>query len=209
MNLRGSLTAITVAALHVLAVTSPATAQQTPFDQLIERFRSGRVFEAAFSHEYVDSYTEDTVVTQGTIWVGDDEYKVQNQQQVVVVDGETSRVYDANRNRVIISNYEPSEDDFAPSRFLNGVDSTFTVQQQQSAGGDSVLIRLASTDPLAVFKRVEITLSGELVPLRIFALDQVDNRITTTFRNGRFEPGREKLFVLEYPEEAEIIDMRK
>lgn len=207
MNLRGSWLALITAVILVLTGASLATAQHTPFERLIDRFRSGQIFKAEFTHEYADSYTEDTVLTEGTIWVGDDEYKVQNRQQVVVVDGEMSRVYDANRNRVIISKYEPSEDDFAPSRFLNGADSTYVVRKQEKKGG-IILIVLDSPDPFSEFKTVEITLDEDLVPLRIFAIDQVDNRITTRFQDGSFMPDREDLFVLTYPEEAEIIDMR-
>ena len=208
MNLRGSLLVILVAAVQVLAGSGPAAAQQqSPFDRLIERFRNGEIYRAEFTHEYADSYTKDTVVTEGTIWVGDNEYKVRNRQQVVVVDGGMSRVYDAGRNRVIVSKYEAAEDDFAPSRFLNGADSTYTVEEQTRRNGNTHIV-LTSSDPFSEFSVVEITLDDQLVPLRIFALDQVDNRITTTFRSGRFIPEREEMFVLEYPEKAEIIDMR-
>ncbi len=183
-------------------------AQQTPFDQLINQFKGqDLVFRAEFDHQYIDSYTGDTVTTSGTIWVGEDKYKVQNNQQTVVVDGETSRVYDKNRNRVIVSKYVAEEDDFAPSRFLNGTDTTYTVKEQEQTEGQTRII-LASTDPFSVFQRVEITLGKGLVPRKIFARDQAENRITTFFNSGSFIKPEQQLFVLKYPDQAEIIDMR-
>lgn len=193
--------------LLFLTGVSPLLAQQTPFDRLIDRFRNGQIFESGFNHVYVDSYTGDTVKTSGTIWVGDDEYKVRNSKQTVVVDGTYSRVYDDNRNRVIISKYEPEEDDFAPSRFLNGADSTYVVEEQRKSG-NNMLITLRSEDPFAIFKQVEITLDPNLTPLKIFAKDQADNLITTTFGSGTFKQRQAGLFVLEFPDSAEVIDMR-
>lgn len=190
-----------------IAVASPLFAQQTAFDKLKERFESGEIFNAEFSHQYVDSYTQDTVSNKGSIWVGEDKYKVRTQNQSVVVDGETSMVFDDSRNRVIMSKYEPAEDDFAPSRILNGADSTYSIERQEQRQG-RVYITLTSGDPFAVFKEVEITLSEELIPLKIFAQDQADNLITTTFKKGSFVAAEQSMFHLDYPEGAEIVDMR-
>ncbi|MDZ7691815.1 MAG: outer membrane lipoprotein carrier protein LolA [Balneolaceae bacterium] len=165
------------------------------------------MFQSQFNHQYVDSYTGDTVATSGTIWVGENKYKVQNEQQKVVVDGVTSKVYDENRNRVIISKYEPEEDDFAPSRFLNGTDTTYTVQSQQQ-DGNQTLIRLASSDPFSIFQQVEITLGPGLIPQKIFARDQADNLITTSFNSGSFIEPKSNLFELSFPDNSEIVDMR-
>lgn len=199
------LTAVSLFFLVLIAI--PSFAQQTAFDRLKNRFEQGEIFMAEFVHTYEDSYTGDSTSSKGTIWVGRDKYKVRAQNQSVVVDGETSMVFDGNRNRVIISTYEPAEDDFAPSRILNGADSTYVIESQERRDG-KVFITLSSEDPFAVFKRVEIALSPELIPLSIFAVDQADNRITTTFENGSFVPLEEGMFHLDYPEGAEIVDMR-
>lgn len=207
MNLKGNLFATVLAALQIMSGTTFTLARQTPFDKLIDKFSNGQVFQAEFQHQYIDSYTKDTVVTRGAIWVGEEKYKVQNKQQTVVVDGVSSRVYDETRNRVIISRYEPEEDDFAPSRFLNGADSTYIVKQQEKIGNE-IHITLNSTDPFAVFKKVEITLDQSFTPLKIAARDQAGNLITTTFQSGSFMPNQGNIFVLDYPPDAEMIDMR-
>ncbi len=209
-NLKGNFfpTVFAAALLIIITVLSnPVLAQQSAFDKLKQRFDEGEIFHAEFQHRYIDSYTQDTVSNKGSIWVGEDKYKVRTQNQSVVVDGETSMVFDDSRNRVILSKYEPTEDDFAPSRILNGADSTYTIESQERHDG-KIFINLVSEDPFAVFQKVEITLNTDLEPLRIFAKDQADNLITTSFKEGRFIAPEQGMFNLDYPEGAEIVDMR-
>lgn len=190
-----------------LGISQNALAQDESFAKLKAKFEEGQIFQAGFLHESIDSYTQDTVARTGDIWVGENQYKVLAPNQTVVVDGKTSKVYDENRNRVIISKYEPSEDDFAPSRILNGIDSTFTVETQEQRDNE-IYIRLASDDPFAIYKKVEIYLNRALIPQKIRAVDPVDNIITTTFRNGRFVKSTDQLFTIDYPDDAEVVDMR-
>lgn len=206
-NLNGKLPATLFIFLLFLGFSSLVHAQEDPFSKLKQKFEEGAIFKADFYHESVDSYTQDTVSRSGQIWVGEQQYRIQARQQSVVVDGKTSMVYDENRNRVIISKYEPEEDDFAPSRILNGVDSTFTVKEEGKKNGQ-VYIRLTSDDAFAIYKEVEIFLSQKLIPQKIRAVDPVDNVITTTFEEGSFIAKQEEMFSLEYPDDAEIIDMR-
>lgn len=191
----------------LLGLSLPLYAQETPFDKLKERFESGEVFSADFRHQSIDSYTQDTVESDGWIWVGETQYKVRTDQQSVVVNGKTSMVYDNNRNRVIISKYEPSEDDFAPSRILNGIDSTFTVATEEWRD-DRYYVRLTSEDPFAIYKEVEIYLSKQLMPQQIRAVDPVDNVISTRFDDGKFMSGNDETFHLDYPDGAKVVDMR-
>lgn len=188
-------------------VAGTGYAQDPSFEQLKQKFESGEIFKANFNHKYVDSYTEETVENSGEIWVGENQYKVDSPNQLVAVNGDISRVYDSERNRVIVSEYVPEEDDFAPSRILNGIDSTYTIDDQEKKG-DNYLITLSSDDPFALFQNVEITLNSNLIPLKIFVRDPADNLITTTFSGGSFINKRENIFELEYPANAEIIDMR-
>ncbi|GAA5523225.1 outer-membrane lipoprotein carrier protein [Fodinibius salicampi] len=206
-SLSDRLVQFLITALLLGGIPVMAGAQDAPFEQLKMKFEDGQIFSADFHHQSVDSYTQDTVSNNGLIWVGNEDYKVRTDQQTVVVDGKISTVFDRNRNRVIISNYEPSEDDFAPSRILNGIDSTFTVTEEMKQG-NQFYIQLTSEDPFAIYKKVEIVLSEALIPQQIRAVDPVDNIITTEFKNGTFLPPEEELFELDYPDSVELIDMR-
>lgn len=195
-----------VVLLLVIGAPASLTAQTPQFDQLRSLFDDGMIFEASFVHEYQDSYTGEQTRNEGTIWIGRESYRVEGSDQVMVVDGEISRVYDRARNRLLISTYEEEEDDFAPSRMLQGVDESYRVSEEQQ--GRFLVITLRSDDPFAIFGSVEITLNGEGVPLSIHAVDQAENNLITEFRNGRFREPSYRLFELEVPESAERVDLR-
>lgn len=200
------LTAIfLISALTLLSATT-AIAQTPNFDQLKQRFDAGQVFVAEFDHTYTDSYTDEIVSSSGNIWIDKVRYKLESEGQTIVVDGEISRVYDENRNRVIVDNYNPEDDDFAPSRMLSGIDSTYIVSEEQV--GRNTRITLKSTDDFVVFVRVEIVIDGNLHPLEISAWDISENEIVTSFKNGRFADPEAGLFELKYPDNAEVVDMR-
>lgn len=182
--------------------------QNTPeFDRLKSAFEGNLVFTATFSHEYNDSFTGEQQITEGTIWIGKEQYKIEGNNQRMVVDGEFSRVYDKIKNRVIISEYIEEEDDFAPSRMLQGVDSSYAVSEQPENQNQTLII-LTSEDPFSVFSKVSIYLDDDGNPLRIEAIDQAENSLITTFSSGRFVEEGPETFELNVPEGAEHIDLR-
>ncbi len=185
-----------------------AQAQSTPaFDELKAFFEEGYVFEAEFTHLYRDDFTGSEQLTEGRIWIGKNHYKIEGDNQQMVVDGEISRVYDGLKNRVIISEYIEEEDDFAPSRMLQGVDDTFTVSETELNNGNTEIL-LISDDPFSVFKEVKITVNSERNPLKIEAVDQVENELTTTFSSGVFVEESPEQFELDIPDDADIVDLR-
>ena len=206
-NLMDKLVATLLFITVGVGFSQSAVAQEKPFAELKQTFEDGAIFKADFHHQTIDSYTQDTVASNGQIWVGRQEYKVQAGHQTVVVDGKISKVYDRQKNRVIISTYVPEDDDFAPSRILNGVDSTFVVQKEEKQNSE-VYIQLTSDDSFAIYQEVEIFLSAKLIPQKIVAVDPADNIITTTFSDGIFIDKKDDLFSLEYPQNAEVVDMR-
>lgn len=188
-------------------IFSIAAIAQTPnFDKLKNKFDEGQVFMANFEQTFTDSYTGEVTKSEGKIWLDKVRYKLESDGQVVVVDGETSKVYDPSRNRVIVDTYNAEEDDFAPSRMLSGIDSTYSVSEEKS--GSQTKIILVSNDDFAVFVRVEILIDNQFRPVKITAWDISDNEILTTFTGGTFLEPEENLFRLDHPENAEVVDMR-
>lgn len=194
-------------AVAVLLLSTTLFAQNTSFNQLKTKFQEGMVFSGDFSHSYYDSYTGETITSEGEIWIGEQSYKLASEGQLLVVDGLTSRVYDEQRNRLIISDYSEDDDDFAPSRMLNGVDSTYTVTEKNSGSGKKTIV-LETEDEFALFIRVEIVVDRNNNPVSITAYDFSDNVITTRFKNGKFIKDKGQLFMLTYPKDAEIVDTR-
>lgn len=184
------------------------SAQDTPaFDQLKLKFEDGMIFHAEFSHRYEDSFTGETQNNEGVIWIGKEQYKIEGSDQVMVVDGDLSRVYDSQKNRVIISDYIEEEDDFAPSRMLQGVDDSYSVSESSLHDGRTEIV-LQSDDPFSIFVTVTILLHSNGNPEEIKALDQAENLLVTSFSNGTFTEPTEGLFELETPADAELIDLR-
>lgn len=184
------------------------TSSDTPrFDRLKQQFENNRVFYAHFSHEYNDTFTGEQQLTTGTIWVGKERYKMLSGDNLMVVDDNISRVYDHSKNRVIISDYIEDEDDFAPSRMLQGVDDTFSVTESEYSNGQT-LIRLTSDDPFSVFIEVSILLDRDGIPVSIEAIDQVENQLITRFTHGLFIAEEDETFEFTYPANAEKIDLR-
>jgi len=180
---------------------------QTTFEQLRSRFDEGQIFKAQFSHTYLDSYTEESTTSDGQIWINAVGYRLESEPQVIVVDGTLSQVYDGSRNRVIISDYEADEDDFAPSRMLSGIDETYTSSESDLENGN-VLITLETDDDFAAFITVEIEVDANFIPIKITAYDIADNIISTIFESGEFIAEDESVFEFTHPEDAEIVDMR-
>ena len=190
-----------------LFVVGDLFAQTPQFDRLKVNFEENRIFEAGFSHLYKDAFTGEEQYSEGKIWIGKEKYRIEGDLQTMVVDGEVSTVYDQSRNRVIISDYIEEEDDFAPSRMLQGVDESFEVSERTLQNGNSE-ITLTSEDPFTVFKTVTIFLNSDGNPEEIVAVDQVENELVTTFNNGFFTDEETDLFRVEVPADAELIDLR-
>lgn len=186
---------------------SNVDAQDKIFPKLRANFENQKVFVADFEHTYFDSYTEESLTSEGKIWVSSEKYRLDSENQLLIVDGETSRVYDEVRNRVIVSEYSEEDDDFAPSRMLNGVDSTYRISEIMLEN-DHTKIVMTTDDDFALYLRVEIIVDSKANPVSITAYDFSENEIITTFKNGAFLPKNEELFVLAYPQDAEIVDTR-
>jgi len=198
----------TLAILFVGMTLSTALSAQTTLEQLRSKFDNEQVFISEFQHSYLDSYTQESTNSIGEFWINFDNYKLTGEQQTIVVDGKLSRVYDANRNRVIISDYEPDDDDFGVlSRMLSGEDDSYTSTESELDNGHT-LISLVTDDDFATYLSVEIEVDENLQPLKITAYDIADNIIITTFENGVFMQADSSFFEFTHPEDAEIVDMR-
>ncbi len=196
-----------IALLLALYIASAIKIEAQSLDSLRATFEEGDVFTSAFEHIYKDTFTGENQTTTGTIWIDSSQYKIISGNSIMVVDGEVSYVYDSTKDRVIISEYVEEDDDFAPSRMLQGVDSSYTISEQSLDEG-GVRIQMVSDDPFSVFSEVFVSLNESGVPQRIEAIDQVENELITTFFDGRFISASDTLFRFPNPEGAEVIDLR-
>ncbi|MGM0739435.1 MAG: LolA family protein [Bacteroidota bacterium] len=188
--------------------TVNATEIETGLDRVRTQFKEGKVLHAQITHELTDAYTGETQVVEGRLWISREKYKIIADHQSILVDGETSMVYNQLQNKLIISEYEPEEDDFAPSRFFSEGDDLFQVVDITDEG-EATCFLLRPDDPFELFTEVSIYLKDDLTPIRIDATDQMDNTLSTRFTDAWYMEDAESVFVLDYPDDAEIIDLRK
>jgi outer membrane lipoprotein-sorting protein len=199
------LALVLIAPAQLLAQTE--STGNKPFDTLRSRFAKGELFHSQLNHSFIDSYTGDTLTTLGEVWIDKDRYKLSMRSGLVIVDGNTSHVYNSEKNQVIISPYNPDEDDYAPSRFLHGSLNEYTIKNGPVNGRNSVVV-MTSDDPFALFSAIEIELDDKALPIRITAVDQSGNTIISRFSFGEFQKQDAQVFSLNYPKSAEIIDLR-
>lgn len=174
---------------------------------LKKRFATGGVFRAEMTHTHVDAFTGDTTFTYGRIWLARDGYKVETADQMIVVHAGVSQVHHRLQKKLILSRYDPEEDDFAPSRFLGGQGDRYRASETRRNGRPR--IDLAFTDPFDLLRTARIELGGDGLPIAIEAVDQADNRMRTRFEFGRFTADSTGVFRLPVPAGTQIVDLRK
>lgn len=184
------------------------TEVETGLDRVRAKFKEGKVLHAQITHELTDAYTGETQVVEGRLWISREKYKIIADHQSILVDGEISMVYNELQNKLIISEYEPAEDDFAPSRFFSEEEDLFQVVDITGME-EATRFLLRPDDPFELFTEVSIYLKDDLTPIRIDATDQMDNTLSTRFADAWYMEDAESVFVLDYPDDAEIIDLRK
>jgi hypothetical protein len=186
------------------------TDSMTVLDRISARLQQGDVFHAQMQHQFVDGFTGDEVLTEGEVWVASDGYKIITDAQHISVQDDVSTVYNMREQKVIISTYYPEDDDFAPSRLLGSYSDRFSITGVETPEEGYKRIILESTDPFEVITTARLLIDeSSLLPVGMFAEDQTSNTYETMFSQGRYTTESEVDFSLDWPEQAEIIDLRE
>ena len=190
-----------------LLLGDPLLAQVNYLNLIQDNLRHGAILSAQFNHDFIDAYTQETSRNEGSIWIGWQQYRIETVGQIIVVNGELSKVLDRRRNRVIISEYDSELDDFAPSKIIGGLGNTYQVVDTKSRQNTQEF-NLQSSDAFSTFKQMSIRIDSDLKPVDLSALDMGANRMQTSFSEVKYLSSSSNLFELIIPEGAEIIDMR-
>lgn len=182
------------------------SAQVPPIDELRQKLESEMVFIAEIEHRMYDPFSNTNSDFSGQIIIGLNAYKVISDQRSYLVFNGESKVYEPEEARLLVSDYDPEEDDNAPSRFLYEVDDVYTVDYKSHDKGSTV--RLTSDDPFELYYEVIIEFDNQGMPLSIKAVDQANTELLTRFKNGRFSASADSFWSLEIPQGVEVIDLR-
>lgn len=191
----------------LIMTTISLKAQSPTLQDLKEKFRSGKVFHSDFDQSETISYTGETTYNQGEIWVSNNAYKVRLDGRVILVKGDSTQNYEEDRNRLLISEYNAAESEFAPSRLLEGSEEYYESSEKEVSEGTEVTLNVL--DEFSELTQVVIVLDFQLRPVRIRTVDFSDNVTEITFNTGEFIDLTEDIFTIDVPESAEIIDLRE
>jgi outer membrane lipoprotein-sorting protein len=200
MNKSGFLLAVFLSSVQLFA-------QAPPIDALRQELESGKVYVARMNHKMYDSFSNSTTRFSGEIVIGINAYKVTSSERSYLVYNGESKVYETNENRLLISDYDPEEDDNAPSRFLYEVDDVYEINYRTLEQGSTV--ELTSNDPFELYYKVTIRFDADGNPLSVKAIDQADTELLTEFEDGRFVTPEQDLWKLDLPDGVEVIDLRE
>lgn len=196
-----------VITLIILGTASLHLSAQSPtLEKLKQKFESGLVFTSDFDRSETVEYTGETNYNSGVIWISNDAYKVEMDLRSVVVDGETTQTYEEDRNRLIISTFDPAASEFAPSRLLEGSEEFYEATEREVSEGTEITLEVL--DDFSELVNIVIVLDFELRPVRIRTRDFSDNISEIEFNTGRFVDRSDDIFLISVPDDAEIIDLR-
>jgi hypothetical protein len=198
----------------IILFSSPVSAFQiekpkSGLKNLKAKLNSGQVFHATITHSFIDTFTGDTLFTFGKIWIYKNGYRLESEARTIAVNDSISQVYNSLKEQLIISPYTASEDDFAPSRFIQASETDFTIQEKSDINAEQWIIKLTSKDDFALFKSIDLTLDKWFGPVAVQAKDQNGNVNTTLFTNSAWQNYEPRILVIDYPESTEIIDLRE
>lgn len=196
-------------ALLVLSVfyVENAFAQISGLEQLREHLKKGQVFKAEIFHTFVDSFTGDTLISSGDVWIHQNGYRLIMDDRIIAVFDTTSMVYNTIKDQIIISNYSPNDDDFAPSRFIQSSKTDFIIQEKKLKDGWS--IEFVAKDEFAVFTQIVMSLDAKARPIKLVARDQNGNENGSEFKKVAFVSFSKEIKEISYPKTAEVIDLRQ
>lgn len=188
-------------------ISSQTIAQSKALQSIKSKLKKGLVFKATLKHTFIDSFTGDTLINSGLVWIHQNGYRIEMDERVIAVFDDKSTVYNSIKDQVIFSNYSREDDDFAPSRFINANDEEYSVSEKKFENRWSV--ELVSKDDFAMFTQIIIDLDKQSKPSRITAFDQNSNVNISSFLNAELLPFKQDMKQIMYPKSAEIIDLRK
>ena len=115
-------------AAYLVHPAAPIAAQPTIVSQVLDKYASLETLQARFQQTMTsDLFDEEETVT-GLISMEGPAYRILAGSRTIVTDGETSWIYDAIENQVLIDYYYEDESTFSVHEFLFRFDERFSVQ---------------------------------------------------------------------------------
>ena len=205
-----TLKIVGAAAMGLLMGTGQGYAQSS--DDVIERLRTRydavQAMRATFSQTTSSTFLDNEEHFEGDILIQGDQYRIEMANQTIVTNTIVSWVFNRSENQVLINDYEPDENTFSLTTFLDEFDSAYDVVSYERKDKLDVLA-LRPQDPLSMFRDVTLWADGDIV-VRLDVVDMNDVKMKFELSDIQFNPElSDQTFIFSIPNGVEVIDLRE
>ncbi|MCH8246746.1 MAG: outer membrane lipoprotein carrier protein LolA [Bacteroidetes bacterium] len=205
-----TLKIVGAAAMSLLMGTGQGYAQSS--DDVIERLRTRydamQAMRATFSQTTSSTFLDNVEHFEGDILIQGDQYRIEMANQTIVTNTIVSWVFNRSENQVLINDYEPDENTFSLTTFLDEFDSAYDVVSYERKDKLDVLA-LRPQDPLSMFRDVTLWADGDIV-VRLDVVDMNDVKMKFELSDIQFNPElSDQTFIFSIPNGVEVIDLRE
>ena len=181
-------------------------------DDVIERLRTRydamQAMRATFSQTTSSTFLDNVEHFEGDILIQGDQYRIEMSNQTIVTNTIVSWVFNRSENQVLINDYEPDENTFSLTTFLEEFDSAYDVVSYEREDKLDVLA-LQPQDPLSLFRDVTLWADGDVV-VRLDVVDMNDVEMKFELSDIVFNPElSDQTFIFSIPNGVEVIDLRE
>jgi chaperone LolA len=140
-------------------------------------------------------------------------YCLESEHQTIVTDGVTVWAYSTANNQVIIDKYKENSNSLSLEQFMLNLPANYyasVLGSEKSSEGTIILLKLVPKDDQSFVKSVKLSVEehGWLVR-KIVILDVNETETTYTVKDMKLNTNiKEKTFVFDTPEGAEVVDLR-
>lgn len=181
-------------------------------DDVIERLRTRydamQAMRATFSQTTSSTFLDNVEHFEGDILIQGDQYRIEMANQTIVTNTIVSWIFNRSENQVLINDYEPDENTFSLTTFLDEFDSAYDVVSYERKDKLDVLA-LRPQDPLSMFRDVTLWADGDIV-VRLDVVDMNDVKMKFELSDIQFNPElSDQTFIFSIPNGVEVIDLRE
>jgi len=140
-------------------------------------------------------------------------YRIESEHQTIVTDGVTVWAYSTANNQVIIDKYKENSNSLSPEQFMLNLPANYytsVLGLEKLSEGELILLKLVPKDDRSFVKSVKLSVEEhDWLVRKILILDVNETETTYTVKDVKLNTAiKEKTFVFETPEGAEVVDLR-
>jgi outer membrane lipoprotein carrier protein len=214
--MRKSLLTTAIFAFTLLFVAQSFVFGQHPdtvLRQMQNKFDSIRTLRADFMQTMLSGPGAGTQTVSGKIMLRGDRYRIETRDQTFVTNTQTSWVYSASQNQLLVSDYEQDETTFSPTDFFTRTPKDYTstlAGSERLNGVQHHLLRLTPTNRNSAFREVTLWVrQNDALVTRAEVTDQNNTKMRFELSNIEVNPRLPiSTFRFSAPAGADVIDLR-